>query len=143
MSACNRRQTRHYLLDYFNVHQPLDYLCIRLQGLYRCTSELCASIQNRIQVCEKQRVESRCLASWGFVLLAMGASSYLLVVLVPLALAVWGCVPLVRGQPCGVMIHAEPGEDFASLMAKTFANFQANCRAKKEPPPESEDITGE
>ena len=30
------------------------------------------------------------------------------------------------------MTHGEPGDDLASLMAKTMANFKANCRGKKK-----------
>ena len=62
----------------------------------------------------------------------MGIPSYLLVLLLPLALAVWVSSLLVRGQSCGAMTRAQPGDDVASLMAKTIAKFKTHCRGVKK-----------
>ena len=70
----------------------------------------------------------------------MRTSSYLLVVLLPLGLAVVVSLLLVRGQSCSAMTHAEPGDDLASLTAKAIANFKADCREKKKD--QNEDIKG-
>ena len=72
----------------------------------------------------------------------MAISNYLLVVLLPLALAVLVSLLLVRGQSCGTMTHGEPGDDLASLRAKTMANFKANCRGKKKQQNESTEGKG-
>ena len=62
----------------------------------------------------------------------MGIPSYLLVLLLPLALAVWVSSLLVRGQSCGAMTQGETADDLASLMAKTIAKFKTNCRGDKK-----------
>ena len=62
----------------------------------------------------------------------MDLNSYLLFSLLPLCLAVLLSLLLVRGESCGAMTTADPGDDLASLMAKTIAKFKTQCRGKRK-----------
>ena len=63
--------------------------------------------------------------------LTMFISENAVTLILPLGLAVLVSLLLVRGQSCGALTRAEPGDDLATLQAKAFANFRAECRANK------------